>query len=381
MKNKILIIIFVLISSLSFSQAKEYYDLLRIAERKIVINQLDSSLYYYNTAFDKYDYPFVRDVLAGACVAHYADDTAKLYHYLEVLLNRGMSVQELNYFVKKRPNDKKIQFYKNHFKEFQNRYLASIDKKVESAYRELDKRNQIDLSYARIKFGRGTPKYLEQREKDNNQLVEKYLSLVKKYGYFDEKKCGIGSGISIYWTNDKKNTFYQGLICELITKPDIREKENDSVFFMYSYIRRTSLTKYLNRRGNSFLWHINLDKYPQLDSIMKLELNQLQLYQNFYAACRERSREGMEDMEDYCIAWESKSKQKYSFDLKKIIQNADIESINKRRASIYIRTLQEDLELFEALQKLEGLKYKHYFKRKKKGNDLFFDALYTYIMP
>lgn len=381
MKNKILIIVFVLISSYSFSQAKDYYGLLRKAEQKIVANQLDSSLYYYNTAFEKYDYPFVKDVLAGACVAHYANDTAKLYYFLDVLLNRGMSLKELNYFVEKRPKDKKLQFYKKYFTEFQDRYLASIDKEIESAYRELDKRNQIDLSYARIKFGRGTPKYLEQREKDNNQLVKKYLSLVKKYGYLDEKKCGIGSGISIYWTNDKKNTFHQGLIYELITKPDIREKENDSVFFRYSYIRNTNLTKYYTRRGNSFLWHINLDKYPQLDSIVKLQLNQLKLYQNFYAACRERSKEGMDKTEDYCIAWESKSKQKYGFDLKKIIQYADIESINKRRASIYIRTLQEDLELFEALQKLEGLKYKHYFKRRAKGKDLFFDALFTRTMP
>jgi len=380
MKNKILIIVFVLISSLSFSQAKEYYGLLRKAERKIVVNQLDSSLYYYNMAFENYNYPFVKDILAGACVAHYADDTAKLYYYLDVLLNRGMSLKELNYFLKKRPNDKKLQFYKNHFTEFQNKYLGSINKEIESAYRELDKRNQIDLSYARIKFGRGTPKYIEQRNKDNNQLVEKYLSLVKEYGYPYEKKCGIGSGISILWTN-KKNTFHQGIIYELITEPDIREKENDSVFFVYSYIKNTSLTKYYTRRGNSFLWHINLNKYPQLDSIVKLQLNQLKLHQNFYAACRERSRAGMEEMEDYCIAWESKSKQKYGFDLKKIIQNADIESINKRRVSIYIRTLQEDLELFEALQKLEGLKYKHYFKRKPKGNDLFFDALFTYAMP
>jgi len=381
MKNKILIIVFVLISSLSFSQAKGYYGLLRKAERKIVINQLDSSLYYYNMAFENYNYPFVKDILAGACVAHYTDDTAKLYHYLDVLLNRGMSLKELNYFLKKRPNDKKIQFYKNHFKEFQNRYLASIDKKVESAYRELDKRNQIDLSYARIKFGRGTPKYIEQRNKDNNKLVEKYLSLVKKYGYPDEKKCGLGSHIGLSWTNNKKNTFHQGIIYELITQPDIREKENDSVFFMYSYIQNTNISKYYTRRGNSFLWHIDLDKYPQLDSIVKLQLNQLKLYQNFYAACRERSKEGMDKTEDYCIAWESKSKQKYGFDLKKIIQYADIESINKRRVSIYIRTLQEDLELFEALQKLEGLKYKHYFKRKPKGRNLFFDALFTYTMP
>ena len=381
MKNKILIIVFVLISSLSFSQAKEYYGLLRKAERKIVINQLDSSVYYYNTAFENHDYPFVKDILAGACVAHYANDTIKLYYYLEVLLNRGMSLKELNYFLKKRPNDKKIQFYKNHFKEFQNRYLASIDKKVESAFRELDKRNQIDLSYARIKFGRGTPEYFEQREKDNDKLVEKYLSLIQKYGYPDEKKCGLGSSISIYWTNDNKKTFNKDIIYESITKPDIREKKNDSVFFGYSYIKNTSLTKYYTRRGNSFLWHINLDKYPQLDSVVKLQLNQLKLYQNFYAACRERSREGMEEMEDYCIAWESKSKQKYGFDLKKIIQNADVVSINKRRASIYIRTLQEDLELFEALQKLEGLKYKYYFKRKAKGKDLFFDALFTRTMP
>jgi len=80
----LLIIISLFIHLLSFSQAKDYYGLLRKAERKIVINQLDSSVYYYNTAFENHDYPFVKDILAGACVAHYANDTTKLHYYIEV---------------------------------------------------------------------------------------------------------------------------------------------------------------------------------------------------------------------------------------------------------------------------------------------------------
>ncbi|MBE9466783.1 MAG: hypothetical protein IMY72_00515 [Bacteroidetes bacterium] len=383
MKHYKFLIVLLVFFQTTFAQTKNnYYLLLRNAEKKIVNNQLDSSLVNYNQAFVKYNYPFVRDITAAACVAHFANDTNCLYRYIEILLKRGMSLVELDYFIQKRPNDKKLLVYKDKFTTYQNYYLSSIDKELEKELRYLDKKNQIDLAYVRIHYKTEIDKFKStQRKKFYDTLVAKYIYLIHQYGILSEKEIGLGSSIFLRWTNDKNNTFHKDIIYEYIDSPDIRENKKDSVFFGYSYIKNRSIYKSYTRPGNSFLWHVNLDNYPNLDSLLKTRLNTLKIYPNFYAACHERSKGGMKASEDYCIAWESATKQKYHFDLKKIIEAPEAEQINKLRASIYIRSLQEDLALFEALQKLENLKYKHYFKLRAKGNSLFFNVLFTRVMP
>lgn len=378
-----------LILVLGFSQAtfaqtdkSNYYLLLRKAEKEIVKNQLNSALVYYHEAFEKYDYPFARDITAAACVAHFSGNTNQLYKYIELLLKRGMPLKDLEYFIHKRTNDVILLAFKNDFISYQNDYLASINKPLEKELRELDKKNQIDISYVLIHHKSETNQVKsQQKEIFNDTLVNKYVDILKRYKGFSEKDVGLGSHIFLKWTNNKKNIYHKNIVYEYIDKPDIREKKNDSVFFGYSHTKNISLTEHYTRRGNSFLWHVDLEKYPKLDSLLRIRLNTLKIYPTFYAACFERSQGGMNTFGDYCIGWESASKQKYGFDLKKILASPEADQINKRRAKFYIRSLQDDLALFKALQKLEGLKYKHYFKRRAKGKNLFFNVLFTRTMP
>ncbi|MFA8299546.1 MAG: hypothetical protein ACEPOV_05250 [Hyphomicrobiales bacterium] len=379
MKKLIIIFSFCFIGLfINAQESTNYYKLLREAEHYIVDSDLQAAVNTYDNAFETYNYPFAKDLTAGAFVAHYANDTTKLYKYIAILLKRGMSLRELKKFVERRPNDKRILQFENNFLTYQEIYLNSIDYEMEKKFRDLDKRNQVDISYIRLNF-KDKDKSKKERAKADSLLVNKYVLLVNKYGFPIEDKLGLGSHIFIKMSDEEKNTFHKCINYEFIKEPDIRKLPKDSVWFGYSYIKNTSLTKINLRRGNSFLWHVNLKRHRNLDALLKEAIKDLKVYPDFYLSCKERSGE------DYYMGWESKVKQKYGFDLKKIIKKDPqaVHKINKRRQEYNLRTLEEDLLLFYAIQQLEGeaYKYKHVFSRKMKTNSLFLNSLFTFMFP
>ena len=70
-------IIFLLLFILNYSQGKSYFDYhnyINKAEKEYFINSnVDSSLIYYNRAFDEYDFVFLRDLLNAAQISAYSD--------------------------------------------------------------------------------------------------------------------------------------------------------------------------------------------------------------------------------------------------------------------------------------------------------------------
>lgn len=129
------------------------------------------------------------------------------------------------------------------------------------------------------------------------------------------------------------------------------------------------------RRGNNFLWHIDIKRFRELDSILLKGIRELKVYPQFYASCLERH--GI----DYLLAWCSDLNQKYKFDLKKAAKDSNVKEINKRRAIIGIRSVEMDLKLFEAIAKLEDLKYKECFSRRSRVNNTLFGAMFISKIP
>lgn len=162
---------------------------------------------------------------------------------------------------------------------------------------------------------------------------------------------------------------------EPINGIDVKIRKDDSIYFTYSYSKNTSLISGITRRSQSLLWHLKIKDFPILDSILLDAIRNNKLSPEFYAACLERH--GI----DYALGMGSGINWEYKFDLKKIINDSRSKQINKLRTEIGIRTLEEDLALFKAIQQLENLKYHHYFKRKTKGSSLFFNSLFTSKVP
>ena len=360
-------IILLLLTAITLFGNTNYYKLIRNAEQKIVDKQLDSSIYYYKEAFIKYNYPFVKDLLAASCIAIHTNDTTTLYTFLELLLNKGMSEKELEYFVKKKPNDKRILAFKTNFDNYNNYYLSTIDYQLNKKFRDIDKNNQI---------------WLQSKNKADSicqlytytKLTKQFIDLVKQNGYPTERRVGLGSLSTIMYSNEEHPHSKNNWLLDSINLPFLKSKRLTKSFFKYSH-KNTTICFLMSRRGNAYLWHVDLRKAPELDSILLKGIQNCEVYPTFYAARRERSGD------DYGLVFMSAANMKYNYNLKKIIKSTIAEKINSNRANIGIRSLEQDLALFNAIAILENLKYKDFFRPRIKCSNLLYSALFTSALP
>jgi hypothetical protein len=367
--NKILfIVLFLILNLIAFGQKTEYYRILQKAEQKIIDSQLDSALIYYNKAFVKYNYPFVRDISAAACISFHTEDTISQHRYVEILLNKGMDIRELEYFIRQKPMDEILLAFKENYQKYNRKYLASIDCQMEEKFGEIDKQEQI------INWNKNLT--IEQKINKMSTLSQQFIGLVEEYGYPSQKKVGIGCSSAITFTNNNSLVAKPNIKSEIIKIPGFRGKS----FKKYAFWEMNYNFRYLfhqtTRVGNGYLWHSILDRFPKLDSILLQATRNLELSPTFYASTKERGGK-----EDFALAWESKTLWKYKFDLKKIVISSEAIEINRKRKKIGIRSLEMDLALFNAIAKLENLKYKNHFKRKAHPTNLLFNSLFISIIP
>ncbi|MGB5988606.1 MAG: hypothetical protein WBG43_02545 [Marinifilaceae bacterium] len=357
-----------------FAQKTEYYKLLRQAEQKIIDQQLDSTLYYYDKAFTKYDYPFARDLYAATCISLHTDNTATLYKYVELLLKKGISLDDLDFIVKHKPNDKRLQKFKEEYPRYKKEYLSSLNLTLRKKFRDLNKQEKIDLLVIEESVKK---KYRRSAEFAHClPLVKRFIELVKEYGYPSEKLLGLGSSSGLIRT-DVKNpepTFEESY--EMVNEPIIESRKNIDVLFWYTN-KSFRVNCHRNRTPQYFLWHLNLKRLPELNSILLKAFNNLEFDPSFYAACLE-----FHHWEDYGMSMSSVAAYKYKFNLKKLIKKPEAKQINENRKKLFLRSLEKDLELFNAIAKLEHLKYKKCFNlRVRHQNNELFWALFIDKMP
>lgn len=135
MTNIISIILLSVLSNITMSHKESTYNSLKHkAELKIIQNELDSSLYYYDLAFTNFNYPFAKDILAASFVSHYANNTDFLYKHLELLMLRGASKTEIEVFKTLRPKDSMINQLYVDFELYHKTYIQNIDFVLEKNY-------------------------------------------------------------------------------------------------------------------------------------------------------------------------------------------------------------------------------------------------------
>lgn len=362
-KERILVLVLMLFS-LNSKAVNNYYQLLRKAEKCIISNDLDSALFFYDKAFVKYNYPFVRDVVSATYIAGYAEDKPRFETYIRLLIKRGINKHDFLKIVKR--------FHKeNEFDTLNNIYHNSIDNELSDMFKKLDVYNQLYVVYGKRK--NRLNKIKNHVQIVDSTLVCNYVQYVREYGYPTEDRVGLGSVISII---DGKRKQLGKLNCiEAITDIEFNRSNKGTIFYLSSDNGIFAPTRTMCRRGNNFLWHIDIKRFRELDSILLKGIRELKVYPQFYASCLERH--GI----DYLLAWCSDLNQKYKFDLKKAAKDSNVKEINKRRAIIGIRSVEMDLKLFEAIAKLEDLKYKECFSRRSRVNNILFGAMFISKIP
>lgn len=171
------------LSGLLFSQEGDYsnyHKLINEAENQFFISRnVDSSLAYYDMAFDRYDFIFVKDLMNAAQIAVYSKKSFE--EYILRSFEFGVEIQNFDNFPILK-NEAAKMFKKNHIKETikKNRsiYLEKIDFEYLSWMYDLAINDQLSKSKG-------------DYDKKVNELLGKLAFKINDKGFPGEKIVGI----------------------------------------------------------------------------------------------------------------------------------------------------------------------------------------------
>lgn len=283
--TKYILILLALLSENSLSQKKveDYFYLISKAEDKIITSELDSSIYYYELAFTKYQTPFVRELFQATIISSYLDDKSTFYQYLKKCMNRGCSDLDLQIFRKRFSKDSTYNSIVSN-PNFEISYLESIDSTIYKYFSGIDIDDQV-----RTRESICLNDVLNTEKRNYLALRDRYISGVQNLGWPSEKKIGIGNIVMGGFFNDSSDipdNFNRHLISFDFNEPC---GKNLAIFTNPSWNRNF---RYQNsRKGNGFLWH-HLERLDTilLDVIYE-GLDSLMIHPLFVAQSLERSYE------------------------------------------------------------------------------------------
>jgi hypothetical protein len=166
-------------------QVTSYHSSVLNAERCLISNKLDSSLYYYNLSFNKLKNPFSRDLYNASVVAVKTGKNKLANKFLTRIIELGAEVNILSenkvlekYF----KNDGKI-FYQN-----AHNIRPTYNTKFRTEIKQMFERDQ----YYRLKRN-GNKAYIDSIKVADAQNIKSLLNFINKNGFPTESLIGIDS--------------------------------------------------------------------------------------------------------------------------------------------------------------------------------------------
>ncbi len=353
--KKILIIVALL--SVFKASAQSYFELIREGEKKLLKKDFEGALNDYESAFQKYDTPFLKDVVTAACFAHYANNNEKLHKHLDYLLKFGASKNYLLYFQKKRPNDQYINSLIKNYNSYEDAYLKSINNEKSNAFltNDINSRNELDNN-------------ADNRLKNNLVYYKQHILNVEKYGFPTYKDTGIGCFIG---TEEYKNKSKLKLKNKYTTYFNHKQIDNNTFTCNYvcKVIKRPSIFSF--HLGNHFINHTPWVHNKEFDSLFRLGVKELKIHPYFYLANLERG-----NYLDAGLSSSSEIVYENHYKLKKIVENSNTNTVNKIRNQYGLRSVEQDLELAIFLTELEGVKFNRYFGKSRISENPFIASMF-----
>jgi hypothetical protein len=364
--------------SSSQDRAQAYFSLIQKAEKKISDRDLDSALFFYETAFDQFDTPFIRELFQATVVASYRDTKDKFYELLVKCIERGMNRYELSFFHPKFKGDTAFNQIQSNFDMYHTHYLNSIDTPVYDVFENIDRMDQLSTKYA-MKSNQILDKTVRNFYA-NSQL---YMQSVLSVGWPTENRVGIGniiiSGVvkknkihklpSVQFDNIAVN-HYDSILCKDTLEHYVLISDKSV---------NTSILYQNSRKGNGFLWHHLEQLDSTLNNFVIAGMLDLKIHPLFVAQGIERS----ETVENDCLLGMGsryyQSQLHYNKALKYELESSISSRFNSNRANYFIRSLEEEKALLKALFYFEYGKStfsipNSFFKKKLRLIELFTNA-------
>jgi len=319
------------------------------AESQFVKGNLNDALNLYDTAFQKFDSPFYRHIRQATIIASYSNNLNKYHKYLVKCVKRGMTLNELDFFMKQDPDDTEIQKIYANYDKYRKNYLSTIDTIVLLNFLELDVFESLSI----------------EKFKDNDMFLEKmkiygsrYMALVDSLGYPTEIKTGLSYRVFAS-LNSKSCKLANWKQHKVSYNKDISPVEGD----LYGNIGIEDLiNKPISMKaGNWFLSHYHAEGYI-IDSTffnyLESGVYDLKLDQITIALFLEKT--GLKNNE-FLMTYYSPMLLSMKMKVHKIykLKNSIKLKINENRKRYYIRTIETELGIikrFYFLENAENLK-------------------------
>lgn len=311
--------------------AEGYFSMLSQAEKYIVHDEYSKAISAYQMALEKYDYPFYRNIRQAAIVACLSEDTLRLIPLLKKCIERGMTKNELPFYVKRLPECQSLLKLEKEFDFYTRNYEESIDSTVLIPYLELDVLHTHMLK-KRLRLGRRKQALRRIRE-ENVYFLEMFTQLWDSLGFPSEQVVGLTYEHRIrpkWWPR-------QGWRLTSGAFPIAKKYAVKFSFTRDNLLRKGSSSK----PGMWGLTHLLVDS----SFICRLQtaFDSLQIDQNSITTCL--------GMRDYGVGRYSRFGYKTGFKLERryAASSAEKEIIDTNRKEFYIRSLDEEKALFSAL--------------------------------
>lgn len=346
MRHFFLIASMLIYYNLNAQNASKYYALILKADDMIIENKLDSAIYYYNKAFNEFEFPFYSHVKRAAIIANFSNDEYHLEQYLTRCVKKGMPEFQFNYFIDLGLNSSVVKKVQIKYNDLYDEYLSSIDSILVEKYLELDAKDYFLHDYLYMYSKDSIKNNFYENFKQN--AINEYVEIIEEYGYASEKNIGLPK-ISKYELTSESQSNNRTI--ELIDKTSN---------YIIDYNENPHYLIHPFTPGNWLLWHYASNSSKDSILLKKLEdgFDDLKLNQIFIS----EFFEGNGDVNtDFCTTYNSilyRTKYNSIAGKYKKSTKSERENINRLREKYFIKSLEKEEALLKRLYSLRFNKLK-----------------------
>ncbi|QMU28766.1 hypothetical protein [Adhaeribacter radiodurans] len=215
MKSLFLLLLLPVLCSAQTPNYLEYHQQIIQAEEYLVARQFSESLKIYRHLTATYPHVFLRDLKVAAQLAAYSQDTANLYFFLEIAMQKGWTYQQIRkretfQQFKSEPKFKKLQANKD---QFQKAFEKNINLALKAEIKQMltaDQKRALRVALTPGK--RWRERYTKQKFVPHNRAqVRRINQIMDQVGYPGEKIIGDHSWATVLISHNEHDSIYREL--------------------------------------------------------------------------------------------------------------------------------------------------------------------------
>lgn len=369
---KTIIILALTLLEIKAQPAYEYYALLNKAETFFVKGELQEALNLYDSALEKYNYPFYSHIKQAAIISHYLEDDFFTQKFIEKCVQSGMNRVELDWFLSRNKGKSFIDTIISNYNSLRQIYADGIDSVAMINFLEIDAIDIYVNGISYLKNGQ-SEKTKEKQDSLYIELMKRYILLINKHGFPTEKRVGLDRVIHNENEYPMQSSWENTFSFQITYNHDLLIDSNKNKFWTNENFGMNKREG--SRPGNHFLFHFGIRTLPYnndsllqilINGMLELKVNPLVIMHHLeYNAWLRNNGKRDKVFDCGCSYWSKAfvTEARTTYKMQDLPKLKRIE-INECREKFFMRSIEREKELFNRLFFLEHQKYPKRYSRK-----------------